>query len=79
MQRAAGFHRAVGKPVEFLQRKFSGVERAEHEASAVGSEIAGEIMCGSAALSTGIMLGEQATDPRHQPWTTGPSPGMHPS
>ena len=46
VQRAGGFHRAVGKAVQFFQGNFPAVECAEHEPAAVGAEVAGEVMCG---------------------------------
>src|SRR5208283_3374508 len=46
VQRAGGLDRAVGKTMQLLQDDFAAVERAEHEASAIRTEVAGEVMCG---------------------------------
>jgi len=46
VQGAGDFGRAGGETVQFFQRDFSVVERAENQAAAVGTKVTGEIMCG---------------------------------
>jgi hypothetical protein len=46
VQSAAGLDGAVRKTVKFLDGDFAVVECTEDKPTAVGAEVAGEIMCG---------------------------------
>jgi hypothetical protein len=45
VQCAGDLGRAGGETVQFLEGNFAMVERAEHEAAAIGAEVASEIIC----------------------------------
>src|SRR5439155_23643011 len=39
-------HRPVREAVQFFERNFSAIERAEHEPPALRAEVAGKVVCG---------------------------------